>query len=278
MTSSAPDAVRQRRWYWLAAILLLAGTLAAGGWTTWVAMSRGPASAPPVKRALPAVAIKAPPPAPRALPAPAPAPPTPASLDGRLAAIESRLAVISREADAASGNAGRAESLLIAFAARRALDKGLPLGYLEGELNQRFGTDQPTAVAAIRAAAAQPVMLEDLRARLSDLEPKLISGSASGGGFWSGLSRELSELFVLRSDGEPSPAASRRFERAQRLVDAGQVDVAVTVVESLSGRELASRWLIDARRYAEARRALDLIETAAILEPHAADTPAAPPR
>src|SRR3546814_3562519 len=34
-------------------------------------------------------------------------------------------------------------SLLIAFAARRALDRGLSLGYLEAQLRLRFGDDQP---------------------------------------------------------------------------------------------------------------------------------------
>ena len=41
----------------------------------------------------------------------------------------------------------------------------------------------------------------------------------------------------------------------------------------MPGAAAASEWLIDARRYHEARRALDLIETAAILEPR--DSPAA---
>ena len=41
----------------------------------------------------------------------------------------------------------------------------------------------------------------------------------------------------------------------------------------MPGAAMANDWLIDARRYHEARRALDLIETAAILEPR--DSPAA---
>jgi hypothetical protein len=277
------QSTRQRRWYWLAASLLVAGALAAGGWTAYIALSRSDPPPPTVIRvAAPAGVIKAPPPVLPvvATPLPAPVPPSPTTLENRLLAIEARLGIITRDADAASDHAGRAEALLIAFAARRALDKGLPLGYLQDQLSRRFGTEQPKAVATIVAAAAEPVTLEQLRARLADLGPKLISGSASGNGFWSGLSRELSELFVLRGEGEPSPASSQRFEHAQRLIDAGQVDAAVAVVESLSGRKLAARWLIDARRYAEARRALDLIETAAILEPQAADAPAlsAPPR
>lgn len=266
-------AARQRRWYALAAVLLVAGALAVVGWTAWVGIGERArlADAPAAVAPTPAKPQIAPPPV--AAPAPAPQPLLPTSVESRLAAIEARLGAISRDAEAASENAGRAEALLIAFATRRALDKGLSLGYLEDQLQRRFGTEQPTAVATITAAAALPVTLEELRAELNDLGPKLISGSASGGGFWSGLSRELSELFVLRREGAPSPASSQRFARAQRLIDAGQVDEAVTVVESLAGRQLAATWIIDARRYAEARRALDLIETAAILDPQAAVAP-----
>ena len=47
------------------------------------------------------------------------------------ARAEQRLSRIDLQATAASGNAARAEGLLIAFAARRMIDKGEPLGFLE---------------------------------------------------------------------------------------------------------------------------------------------------
>jgi hypothetical protein len=37
----------------------------------------------------------------------------------------------------------------------------------------------------------------------------------------------------------------------------------------MPGRENAAAWITEARRYVAARRALDAIETAALLEPHA---------
>ena len=40
---------------------------------------------------------------------------------------------------AAAGSAGRADAMLVAFAARRAIDRGVALGYLEPLLVQRFG-------------------------------------------------------------------------------------------------------------------------------------------
>src|SRR5439155_4104234 len=94
--------------------------------------------------------------------APAPAPPptiiqAPAlpapdvELNHRVDALEQRIGAIDSQAREAVGNAGRAENLLIAFAARRALDRGIGLGYLEGLLRERFGATQPQAVATVIA-------------------------------------------------------------------------------------------------------------------------------
>ena len=47
----------------------------------------------------------------------------------------------------------------------------------------------------------------------------------------------------------------------------GRTDSAIAEVRNLPGAESAEGWLRDAERYAAAQRALDLIETAAVLEP-----------
>ena len=52
-----------------------------------------------------------------------------------------------------------------------------------------------------------------------------------------------------------------------RYIDGGRVNAALAEVEHMPGRAVAEKWVQMARRYMEARRALDLIETAAILEP-----------
>ncbi len=188
------------------------------------------------------------------------------ALAQRVADLEDRLSRITVAAQAASGNAARAEGLLVAFAARRIIDKGIPLGYIEGQLRLRFGDAQPRAVSTIIDAANQPVTIEDLRAELNDLSGALITGSETGG-FWANVQRELSGLFVVREEGAPSPAPARRLDRARRYLDGGNVDAAIEEVQAMPGRDAAAAWLIEARRYAEVRRALDLIETAAILEP-----------
>jgi hypothetical protein len=59
----------------------------------------------------------------------------------------------------------------------------------------------------------------------------------------------------------------RRLARAKRLLEAGRADAALAEVSRMPGRASGGKWMEQARRYIEARRALDLIETAAILEP-----------
>lgn len=196
------------------------------------------------------------------------------ALAARVAELEQRLSRITLQAESASGNASRAEGLLIAFAARRALDRGLSLGYLDAQLRLRFGDDQPNAVKTIIDTSRDPVTLEQLRGGLDTLAPQLVGRGGDGdGNLWTGFRRELSELFVVRPAGTQSPRASERLERARRYLAGGQVDKAIEEVQAMPGAEVANDWLMDARRYHEARRALDLIETAAILEPR--DTPAA---
>ncbi len=188
----------------------------------------------------------------------------------RVADLEDRLSRINVQAQAASGNAARAEGLLIAFAARRALDRGSPLGYIESQLRLRFGDAQPKAVTTIVNASREPVTLEELATGLDDIGPALTSGS-SGEGFWTDFKREMSELFVIRRDGTPSPIPQQRLIRAKRYVENGNVDAAIAEIDkmpgSTNGDELTGQWVEKARRYNEARRALDVIETAAILEP-----------
>lgn len=193
-----------------------------------------------------------------------------------VANIENRLTQINADAAAASGNAARAEGLLVAFATRRAIDSGAPLGYLADQLSLRFGSSQPQAVATILAASQAPVTLETLQMELKGLEPALISGDRDAG-IWASVSREFSELFVLRREGAPSPAPTQRLERAHTLVESGNVAGAIAEVSAMPGAAVAQSWLTKARRYAQARKALDRLERSALVAPPAASIMAAPP-
>ena len=195
----------------------------------------------------------------------------------RVAELERRLEQVQSQSRAAVGNADRAEGLLVAFAARRALDRGVPLGFLEALLRQRFGATQPQAVGTVIAAAREPVTLQELQDGLQQLGPQLM-GVGPQQGWWSALQAELGSLVTVRREGSPSAEPSERLRRAERRLEAGQVDVALAEVLRLPGREHAREWISDARRYVLARRALDAIETAALLEPRTgqAAAPAAP--
>ncbi len=191
-----------------------------------------------------------------------------AALDARVAGLEGRIGQIAARANAAVGNADRAEGLLVAFAARRALDRGVALGYIEALLRERFGERQPQAVATIIAAARQPVTLEELQAGLADAGEKLTGGGPNES-WLDGVRRELASLVIVRRANVPSPDPADRLARARRQVEAGHVTAALAEVARMPGRDSAAGWIAAARRYAAARDALDVIETAALLEPRA---------
>lgn len=228
-----------------------------------------------------------------AAPAPAAAPqrqlvtpePTGAPVDPdvaqRVAMLEQRLGELGTDAQAAVGNADRAEGLLVAFAARRALDRGVGLGYLEGLLRQRFGESQPQAVETIVTASRQPVTLQRLQEEMVKVGPQLTGAPAQG--FLEALRNELANLIVVRREGTPSTDPRERLRRATSRLEEGQVEFALIEVSRLPGREYARAWLEEAQRYVSARQALDRIEVAALLDPRmpaqrAAPAPPQPPR
>lgn len=202
------------------------------------------------------------------------------AVDTRIADLEGRMARIDLRAAAAAGNATRAEGLLIAFAARRALDRGVALGYIEGELRDRFGPTQPRAVAAIIAGAQQPVTVEVLHQELIVIAPDLIGGSVNEG-WWEATQRMFSNLVIVRKQGTESPAPDNRVERAQLHLQSGQVENALAEIARLPARAKATDWMAKARRYIESHRALDIIEAAALtdtpnIDPAPEPAPAAP--
>lgn len=187
-------------------------------------------------------------------------------IDQRLAAAEQRLARLDLQAQAAAGNAARAEGLLIAFATRRALDKKAELGYLADQLRLRFGDALPNAVGTVIAFSRDPVTMADLTAGLEGLAPRL--EYPDDGSRVARFSSELTRLFTIRRETTPSPQPEMRLERARQFLQSGRVEAAIGEVRNMPGAGNAQGWLRDAERYVAARRALDLIETAAVLEPN----------
>jgi hypothetical protein len=187
-------------------------------------------------------------------------------VDQRIGRIEEKVDDIDERTAAATSEAHRAERLLIAFAARRAIDRGAPLGYLESVLRERFGRTEPQAVATVISAGRQPVTIGQLRDGLEGLAPRL-SAASDDVTWWESIRRELSDLVVVRRADVASTAPVDRYGRARDDLAAGHVDIALVEVSRLPNRKVAAGWMVDARRYVQARTALDRIESAALLEP-----------
>ena len=187
-------------------------------------------------------------------------------LDSRIVAMEQRLTQLDLQSQAAAGNAARAEALLIAFASRRAIERGRPLGYLADQLRLRFGEDRPNAVQTVIDAAQDPVTLDQLLARLEGLAPNL-DDAPEGEDVFTRLGRELSEIFVVRREDTASPVAERRMERARLFLESGRIEAAISEIRNMPNAVIAEDWLEDAERFAAAQRALETLETAAVLDP-----------
>lgn len=255
-------------------LLLFAGAgLATWGLSRWDAGARFFGVEP--KAALPVAAAPATAPA-SAQPQPAvAASPTLTAVDAaRISTLESRLAAIEGQAKAAAGSAGRADALLIAFAARRAIDRGVALGYLEPLLVQRFGDRHQAAVATVITASREPVRLDALVQQYEALGPSLRSG-APDEGWWDGVKRELGSIMAIHRADTPSPQPQARYDRAIARLRGGEVDAALAETMRLPGAGNASQWVVSARRYIAAHRALDELESAALLGGGTA--PSAPP-
>ena len=245
------------RFAWALLLLLVGAALATWGLSRWEAGARFFGVEPRQVAIVRQVAT----PAPAQMPT---AEPLAAADAARIAALESRLAAIESQAQAAAGSAGRADAMLVAFAARRAIDRGVALGYLEPLLIQRFGREHQPAVATVITASRDPVRLDSLIADYEALGPSLRGGGPEEG-WWDAFRRELGTIVSIHRADTPSPQPQARYERAKARLEAGEVDAALVETMRLPGAANASSWIARARRYIAAHRALDQIESAALL-------------
>ncbi len=184
--------------------------------------------------------------------------------DAKIASIESRLGAVENATERAEGSAGRADGLVVAFAARRAIDRGVALGYLENLLVDRFGPQHRAAVATVITASHEPVRLDDLITEYEALGPDLRRGGPQDS-WWTNVKRELGSLVEVHSADRPAANPESRYERAQQRLASGNVDEALAETMRLPGASRADDWIAKARRYIAAHRALDEIESAALL-------------
>jgi hypothetical protein len=188
----------------------------------------------------------------------------PQPTNAQLADLQARVARVEGAAQRAEGFAGRADALVIAFAARRAIDRGVALGYLEPLLVDRFGGQHQQAVGTVISASRQPVRLNDLIAEYDTLGPDLRRGGPQDN-WWTNFRRELGTLIEVHPAQRPAINPDARYQRARQRLATGDVDQALAETMRLPGAANAQDWIAKARRYVAAHRALDEIESAALL-------------
>lgn len=182
----------------------------------------------------------------------------------KIATLEQRVAQVENATQRAEGFAGRADALVVAFAARRAIDRGVALGYLENLLTDRFGAQHSAAVATIITASHQPIRLNDLISEYDSLGAELRQGGPQDS-WWTNLRRELGSLVEIHPADRPAANPGARYRRASQRLASGDVDQALAETMRLPGASRAGDWVAKARRYVAAHRALDEIESAALL-------------
>jgi hypothetical protein len=161
---------------------------------------------------------------------------------------------------AAVGNADRARGCWSPIAARRALERGVGLGNLEGLLRQRFGETQPKRWETVIDFAQQPVYAAAASGRALPRwaaadrrgpEPELLAGDRRD---------ELANLVVVRREGTAVHRPARAARARHHPLEAGQVEEALQEVLRLPGRENGRGWIDRAQRYVASRQALDAID------------------
>jgi hypothetical protein len=187
--------------------------------------------------------------------------------------LQARLTRVENAAQRAEGFAGRADALVVAFAARRAIDRGVALGYLEPLLVDRLGGQHQQAIATIITASHQPVRLNELIAEYDTLGPDLRRGGPQDN-WWTNFRRELGTLIEVHPAQRPAVNPDARYQRAQQHLATGDVDQALAETMRLPGAGNAQGWVAKARRYVAVHRALDEIESAALLGAPGTNPPA----
>jgi hypothetical protein len=108
----------------------------------------------------------------------------------------------------------------------------------------------------------------ELVAAYDQLGP-LLRGVGPEESWWTGARRELGSLVSIRRNDSPSPRPAARYDRARANLDSGEIDAALAETMRLPGatRPEARGWIARARRLIAAKRALDEIESAALVGP-----------
>ena len=133
-------------------------------------------------------------------------------------------------------------------------------------------------MATIVTASRDPVRLDSLIAEYEALGPMLRGGGPEEG-WWDGIPARAGHDRVDPPRRHALAATAGALSTGRwRGSKAGEVDPALAETMRLPGAANAGQWIVRARRYIAAQRALDEIESAALLGSHCAADFAAPAR
>lgn len=177
--------------------------------------------------------------------------------------LERRLDKIGDNANGVPAFSPSQGPVATALRARRLAESGKPLGFVEDQLGLHFGDSHPDAVGAIQAYARSPVPFADVSKDLVRRGDAMI-GRGGDTPLWQQLQREFSGIFKIRKRGEPSSKPTRILQRAQEAIAGGDLEMAIVEIEQLQENDATRQWLVDARRFMKMKKALDIVENAAL--------------
>jgi len=191
--------------------------------------------------------------------------------------LEKRIESIGNIETSSAGYPAPQNDVATALRARRAIESGASLGYIENQLGQRFGDRFPQAVDAIGNLAQSPVTLSELRDDIARNGSRMI-GRGSDASIWERFNLELDELFMLRKRGDASTSPAHILQLAEENIGKGDLAEAIKKIQELPENNATKSWLEVAQRYQNANNALDILERAALAAPTATPLLVVPPK
>jgi hypothetical protein len=93
----------------------------------------------------------------------------------------------------------------------------------------------------------------------------VLRGPGPQDSWWTNFKRGLGSVIAVHRADRPSSNPDARYRRALERLSSGDVDQALAETMRLPGAGRAGSWVDKARRYVASHRALDEIESAALL-------------
>lgn len=200
-------------------------------------------------------------------------------------ALGSSVAALDQQVDqieaAVSAGDSQLRALFLLAVARRMLEAGRPLTPIAPQLEAGFRAGDPAAVDALLAWSREPQTPATLKARLPELSQAAARAAAAPEtGWWEQLKAKLSGLVTVRGEtGAAAPDLAQAVGAAREAVAEGDLQRAVTALESGPRVPAVLQWTHDARLWLDAEAALSRLDGEALDQAVAhlrADQPAQP--